>query len=153
MCKQANALGWEVDILCSAKDPKAIKDFTGSSRVIPSMPETFDESAIEENSAVVLMNHSYVRDLQYLLKLSDKKLSYLGMLGAAKRRDRMFSEIFELNPEVSDEFLESIYTPAGLNIGAETPEEIALSILAEIMTVVEQKEPFSLKVISGKIHL
>lgn len=152
LCQQASFLGWEVDVLCSAKDPKSTNDFTGCSKVIPSMPETFCSDFIEENSAVVLMNHSYVQDLQYLLKLKDRKLCYLGMLGAVKRRDRMFSEIFEINPEISEDFLESIHTPAGLNIGAKTPEEIALSILAEIMTVVKQRQPFSLKSISGKIH-
>lgn len=98
------------------------------------------------------MNHSYVLDLQYLLKLANKNLAYLGMLGAVKRRDKMFSEIFELNPEISDDFLDNIHTPAGLNIGAETPEEIALSILSEIMSVVKQKKPFSLKSILGNIN-
>ena len=98
------------------------------------------------------MNHSYVQDLKYLLKLADHSPAYLGILGAAKRRDNLFSEIFEYNPEISEAFLDGICTPAGLNIGAQTPEEIALSILAEIMAIVHNKKPNSLKNITGKLH-
>ena len=95
------------------------------------------------------MNHSYVQDLKYLLKLADHSPAYLGILGAAKRRDNLFSEIFEYNPEISEAFLDGICTPAGLNIGAQTPEEIALSILAEIMAIVHNKKPNSLKILQG----
>ena len=54
--------------------------------------------------------------------------------------------------DISDEFLETIYTPAGLHIGAQTPEEIAVSIVAEILSVIRKKEPFSLRKLNGKIH-
>lgn len=157
LCQMASLLGWEIDVLCSVKDPKTKNDFVGSSRVIPMIPETFNSTMIEKNSAVVLMNHSYAKDLQYLLKLQGVKLAYLGMLGAVKRRERMLNELstsLEMTTNFDDleQFIESIYAPAGLNIGSETPEEIALSILAEIMAVVKQKNPFSLKTIMGNIH-
>jgi len=68
------------------------------------------------------------------------------------RRERLFNELFEFVPDISDEFLETIYTPAGLHIGAETPEEIAVSIVAEILSVIRKKEPFSLRKLTGKIN-
>mgnify|MGYP006263872743 CR=1 FL=1 len=73
-------------------------------------------------------------------------------MGAAKRREKMLHELLELTPEVTDDFLDTIHTPAGLNIGAITPEEIAMSITAEILSVMRNKEVFSLKKISGGIH-
>jgi xanthine dehydrogenase accessory factor len=73
-------------------------------------------------------------------------------LGAPDRRERLFNELFEFAPDISDEFLDNIYTPAGLHIGAQTPEEIALSIVAEILSVVRKKAPFSLRKLNGKIH-
>ena len=47
---------------------------------------------------------------------------------------------------------QTIYTPAGLHIGAKTPQEIAISIIAEILAVTRNKDPFSLRNITGKIH-
>lgn len=153
LCEMASFLGWEVNVITSIKETKQISDFEGATTVVGDSPETIQFTNINDNTAVVLMNHSYVQDLHYLVKLIGHKPQYLGILGAAKRRERLFNELFELAPEVTDAFLETIYTPAGLNIGAETPEEIALSILAEIQSVVKEKEPFSLRKITGKINV
>jgi xanthine dehydrogenase accessory factor len=87
-----------------------------------------------------------------VLKLVDKKPAYLGILGAAKRRDKMFNELFEYDSSISEDFLERIFTPAGLNLGAQTPEEIALSILSEILATIKNKKPASLKTVIGHIH-
>ena len=152
LCKMASLLGWQVDIISSIKDPKNSRDFPGANSVIGSDAAMIDFSNVDANTGIVIMNHSYVQDLKYLLKLVDKKPAYLGVLGAAKRRDKMFAELFEYNPEISEVFLESICTPAGLNLGAETPEEIALAILAEILATLKNKNPYSLKNTSGNIH-
>lgn len=152
LCKMASLLGWEVDVVTCIKDTKQLSDFDGATTVVGQSPETIQFSDINDNTAIVLMNHSYVQDLRYLVKLSEHQPKYIGILGAAKRRERMFNELFDFAPDVSDEFLDTIYTPAGLNIGAETPEEIALSILAEIQMVIKEKEPFSLRKITGKIN-
>lgn len=152
LCKIASNLGWEVDIITSAKDSKQISDFPGANAVLGESPETIQFSNIEENTAIVIMNHSYVQDLKYVIKLAEHKPKYIGILGAPNRRERLFNELFEFVPDISDEFLDNIYTPAGLHIGAQTPEEIALSIVAEILSVIRKKEPFSLRKINGKIH-
>lgn len=153
LCKIAANLGWEIDIITSAKDSKQLSDFPGANSVIGDSPETIQFSDIEENTAIVIMNHSYVQDLKYVVKLSEYNPKYIGILGAPKRRERLFNELFEFVPGISDEFLENIYTPAGLHIGAQTPEEIALSIVAEILSVIRKKEPFSLRKINGKIDI
>ena len=153
LCKMASLLGWQVDVITSVKDPKQLGDFPGANSVIAQSPEITQFDNINNNSAAVIMNHSYVQDLRYIVKLNEYKVKYIGILGAVKRRERLFNELFDFAPEVSEEFLESIYTPAGLNIGAETPEEIALSILAEIQIVIKEKEPFSLRKVTGKINI
>ena len=152
LCKIAAQLGWEIHVITSAKDSKQLSDFSGATSVIGETPETISFSDINENTAIVIMNHSYVQDLKYVLKLSEYKPKYIGILGAPKRRERLFNELFELSPDISEEFLDVIYTPAGLHIGAQTPEEIAVSILAEILSVIRKKEPFSLRKLTGKIH-
>lgn len=152
LCKIAANLGWEIDVITSAKESKRLSDFPGANSVVGNSPETIEFSNISENTAIVIMNHSYVQDLKYVVKLSEYNPKYIGILGAPKRRERLFNELFEFVPDITDEFLENIYTPAGLHIGAKTPEEIAVSIIAEILSVIRQKEPFSLRKINGKIH-
>ena len=152
LCKMASLLGWQVDLISSLKDPKSIVDFPGAHSVTASDAEIIDFSHVNAHTGIVIMNHSYAQDLKYLLKLVDKKPAYLGILGAAKRRDKMFNELFEYNAAISEDFLESIFTPAGLNLGAQTPEEIAISILAEILATIKKKKPDSLKTVTGQIH-
>ncbi|TVZ56007.1 xanthine/CO dehydrogenase XdhC/CoxF family maturation factor [Lutibacter sp. Hel_I_33_5] len=152
LCKQANQLGWQVDIITSVKDPKKLSDFPGANSVDAQTPELIEFNTINNNTAIVIMNHNFTYDLRYLIKLEEQSPIYIGVLGAAKRREKLLNELFEFAPDISDAFLEKLHTPAGLNIGAETPEEIALSILAEILSVVRKKEVFSLKKITGKIH-
>jgi xanthine/CO dehydrogenase XdhC/CoxF family maturation factor len=152
LCKIASNLGWEIDVITSAKDSKHLSDFPGANSVIGNTPETINFKDINSNTAIVIMNHSYVQDLKYVIKLSECQPKYIGILGAPNRRERLFNELFEFVPDISDHFLDSIYTPAGLHIGAQTPEEIALSIVAEILSVVRKKEPFSLRNLNGKIQ-
>jgi xanthine/CO dehydrogenase XdhC/CoxF family maturation factor len=152
LCKVAATLGWEIDVITSVKDSKQITDFPGANSVVGDSPETIQFTNIEENTAIVIMNHSYVHDLKYVIKLADYQPKYIGILGAPNRRERLFNELFEFAPDISDEFLDNIYTPAGLHIGAQTPEEIAVSIVAEILSVIRKKEPFSLRNLTGKIH-
>lgn len=152
LCKSAALLGWEIDVITSIKDPKQLADFPGAKSVSSNTPEGFNADIIDSQSAVVLMTHNYAQDLRYLLKLEHTNLQYIGVLGSAKRREQLQNDLFDYNPELREDFLDSIYSPAGLNIGAITPEEIALSILSEILATIRNKKPINLKTISGKIH-
>lgn len=152
LCEIASNLGWQIEVYTSIKDSKSQLDFPGSFSVKGTTPETITFSSIEENTAIVLMNHSFVQDLKYLVKLSKYKPQYIGIIGAPKRREKLFNQLFEYVPDLEEEFLDTIFTPAGLHIGATTPEEIAISIIAEILAVVRKKEPFSLKKLSKNIN-
>jgi len=149
----ASLLGWEVIVVTSLSDPQNKGDFPGAHQLLAISPETFDINDINEQTAVVLMTHNYVKDLKYLTVLKDSSPIYLGLLGPAKRRERLLNEFIESNPTVREEFFDVIYGPTGLNIGAETPQEISLSICSEILSVLRKQEPKSLKYKNGKIHL
>jgi len=152
LCQISCNLGWEVDVITPPEDSKGIKYFPGANSVTSNSPETIQFSNIEDNTALVIMNHNYVQDLKYVIKLAEYKPKYIGIIGAPQRREQLFNELFEFVPDICENFLESIYTPAGLHIGAETPEEIAISIVAEILSVIRKKEPFSLRNPTGKIY-
>jgi xanthine/CO dehydrogenase XdhC/CoxF family maturation factor len=144
--------GWEVAVCSSPQEEKDIADFPGASQLIQVEPEVFDVSAFDLQTAVILMTHSYVKDLKYLLALKDSEPAYLGLLGPAGRRERLLGDFIEQYPEVKEEFLECIHGPAGLDIGAETPQEIAIAVMAEILAVIRAKKPIQLKNKKGAIH-
>ncbi len=151
LCVMAYQLGWEVDIITSIKDPKVLSDFPGAKSVTAQTPEIVDLK-IDNETVVVLMTHTYVQDLKYLLKLESLKPKYIGIIGSSKRREQLQNELIHYSPDLSEKFLESIYSPAGLHIGAITPEEIALSILSEILSVIRKTETVSLRTYTENIN-
>ncbi|WP_411895525.1 XdhC family protein [Winogradskyella sp. A2] len=151
LCEMASLLGWEVDVITSVKDPKELRDFPGAKSVDSQDPELLDIN-IDRNTAVVLMTHNYARDLKFLLRLQLAEIIYLGVLGSSKRREQLKNDLLNYSANLNIDFLESIYSPSGLNIGAITPEEIALSILSEIMAVTRHKEAVSLREIKHRIN-
>ena len=152
MCSAASLMGWEVAVIASPRDPRTETNFPGAAEVLHLTPEETTDLAIDAETAVILMNHSYATDLKFLLSLRDKEPAYIGLLGAVKRREQLFNELIELHPEIDDTFLDRIHGPAGLDIGAITPQEIAVSIIAEILALLRKKEAHSLSRKLDQIH-
>ena len=75
------------------------------------------------------MSHNYLRDIAYLRSLLDAEWRYLGVMGPRGRTEQMLGEIGR------SEALERLHAPSGLDIGAETPDEVARAIVAEILAV------------------
>lgn len=153
LCKASSQLGWEVRIIASPRDPKGIEFFTGATQISyldPQMPIDFK---IDSHTAVVLMNHNYARDFHFLLTLQKQNPFYIGILGSAQRREQILHDLFEYNSDLALEFIDAVYSPAGINIGAITPQEIAISILSEIIAVKHNKEVPSLRFRMGSIHV
>ncbi|MDG3584034.1 XdhC family protein [Galbibacter pacificus] len=152
LCAMASSCGWEITIVAPETDPKTLENFPGAKAIVNTRPEIFDPAIIDNQTAVVLMTHSYSKDLQYLLKLTNKKHRYLGILGPLRRREKLFNELTEHQPDIDLDFFESVHGPAGVNIGAETPQEIAVSIIAEILSVFREQKVIPLKNKKGRIH-
>ncbi|MCL6265939.1 XdhC family protein [Flagellimonas myxillae] len=151
LCKYASLTGWEVTVVASPGEEKKEGDFPGIHQLINVEPEAFRLS-LDAQTAVVIMTHSYVKDLQFLMALKDEKGPYIALLGPYRRREKLFDELLERCPDIHEEFLDQIHGPAGIDIGAETPQEIAVSIVSEILSVVRGKKPALLKHKMGKIH-
>jgi xanthine/CO dehydrogenase XdhC/CoxF family maturation factor len=145
LCESGALLGWEVIVVTSASDPQKKDDFPGVDIFLQEEPEVLSPDWVTEETAVVLMTHSYARDLKYLLVLKETRPAYLGMLGPARRREKLLNEFTEYFEEVIDDFLDAIYGPAGLDIGSETPREIALSVCAEILALHRGRKTNSLR--------
>ncbi len=141
LTKLAEFSGWEVSVICSISNPKTMKDFLGAKEVLAMQAESLKGLEMDDQTAVVLMSHNYATDLKHLLAIKEKKPVYIGILGAKKRREKLLDEFFNFHPEVEESFLGKIHGPAGLDVGAITPQEIAISIMAEIMAVMRKKQP------------
>ena len=152
LCRYAALTGWEVTVVSGPLESKTISNFPGATAFYSVSPDALELSSIDHETAVVLMSHNYANDLKYLLELKDSKPAYLGLLGPAKRREKLLAQFLEYCPEADPDFIESVHGPAGLNIGAETPQEIAISILSEILTVIRKQTPMPLKEKTGGIH-
>lgn len=151
LCAIASMTGWEVTIVANPKEEKTITDFPGATEFVNKDPENLRFRS-DKQTAIILMTHSYVKDLQYLINLKDHRPAYMGVLGPSRRREKLFNELLDQAPETTIEFIEAIHGPAGLDLGAETPQEIAISILAEILTVINKAEGIPLKNKEGRIH-
>jgi xanthine dehydrogenase accessory factor len=152
LCQEAKLLGWEVIIVASPEESKSCDFFPGANSLISPTYDNLDISGMDGQSAIVLMTHSFNKDVQYLIALKNTLPAYIGLVGSVKRRERVLSMLLDHCPDISTEFLDQIYGPAGINIGAETSSEIAISIIAEILGVVRNKKPDALRNKVGSIH-
>lgn len=152
LCLFASFLGWEVVVITSAANQQTIQDFPGAKELLQVDPNLLKINWINEQTAIVFMTHSYAKDLQYLLAFKDSSPIYMGLLGPFNRREKIINDIIEHYPEVETAFLDKIYGPTGLNIGAETAQEIAVSICAEILSVTREQKPDFLKNKLTAIH-
>jgi xanthine dehydrogenase accessory factor len=119
-------LYWEVRIVSEPNKIQNRKDLT----IIA--PSDFSENLLDKNSAALLMSHSLETDKKNLRKLATSSVKYIGMLGPKTRSERILNELAAEGIKIDSN---KIFAPTGLDLGASTPEEIALSIVAELKAV------------------
>lgn len=118
----ARAIGWRVEVV----KPRAAFD-------------------ARELDAAVVMTHNFARDAEILRQLLSSQIQYIGLLGPRSRGDELLAEVGASRDA-------RLHSPIGLDLGGETPEEIALSIVAEIQTVFERRSARSLRELRTPIH-
>jgi xanthine dehydrogenase accessory factor len=114
--------------------------------------EQLNDIQIDQYTAIVLMSHDYRTDKRNLPKALATEAFYIGMLGPRVRSEKIFTELADEGKPVANIDMERIHAPAGLDIGAVSPEEIALSMLAEIKAVFSKREGGFLKLRHVPIH-
>jgi xanthine dehydrogenase accessory factor len=153
LVKMADVLGWETTVVDGRPSLARPERFVPSCRVLVSRPESvLEKIRFDDETVFLLMTHNYNYDLAMLKALVKKNVAYIGSLGPRQKLDRMLEEMRGEGITVTQEQLDHIYGPSGLEIGAETPEEIGLSILAEIKAVLAKKEGRSLRKNENVIH-
>ncbi len=102
--------------------------------VVGPMADTLRDMPMDPFTYVVLVTRGHRLDFECLLAMLDKSVPYIGMIGS-KRRVRAVFQLLEEEKGIARERLRNVYAPIGLDIGAETPAEIATAIMAEIILV------------------
>jgi xanthine dehydrogenase accessory factor len=149
----AAVLGWNITVVDGRPNYVTAKRFLLANKLVVSKPETvLDSIELNEWTAFVLMTHNYNYEFAFLKKLLPLHPSYIGILGPKKKLDRMLGELEEDGMVITERNLEAIHGPVGLDIGSETSEEIALSIVAEIKAVFSKRNGNPLKFKTTVIH-
>jgi len=118
-------------------------------RIVVGHPaESLPGLPFDDRSAVLVISHVYEKDREALEQLLDAPVAYLGLQGNRQR----CAKLLEAVGPVSDAQRARLYAPAGLDLGAENPEAIALSMLAEIQSVLTGFPGGHLRDRKGSIH-
>jgi xanthine/CO dehydrogenase XdhC/CoxF family maturation factor len=142
-------LGWSVHIVTPRQTAAARERFAG---VVPEGLQAAADVgrlANRPGTAAVVMTHNFLDDLELLRRLAQSPLVYLGVLGPRERTRRLEGGLHRSGIALSSL---SLHAPAGLDIGADSGEEIALSIAAEIQSVVAGRSAGFLRDRRGPIH-
>lgn len=130
----AQTLGYRVTIADPRTKFANRERFPHADEIIPQWPhKAIEQLEIGPSTACVILTHDPKIDEPALQSLLGKGAGYVGAIGSRKTHAERFERLAKLG--VSAEQLGEVYAPIGLNLGAETPEEIALAILAEVVAV------------------
>lgn len=124
---QARLLGWEVHAI------ESITEF---------------EASLDPWTVAVVATHNYGKDCAALRHLAPLAFPYLGVIGPRRRRDELLSDVLDSGAVLTSK----LFAPAGLHLSAETPSEIALSVVAEIQAVLTKASGLSLRERRAPIH-
>jgi xanthine/CO dehydrogenase XdhC/CoxF family maturation factor len=152
LASAALRLGWRVTVAdprSRALDPDR---FRGAHLNGSAPPDVATEVAADARTVVVVMSHNYLRDAEYLTGFFGRRLAYLGILGPRDRTDRLLRELADNGVTLTDDDRMHLHAPAGLDVGADAPEEVATAVLAEVLAVLHGASGIPLRERPGPIH-
>ncbi len=142
----AKSLGWHVTIADRRASYARSERFPGADRIAHPQQVT-----ITADTVTVVKAHHYPDDAAMLRLLLESPARYIGMLGPRSRTDRMIAEFSHFHP--TPQQLARLHAPVGLDLGATDPREIAIAVIAEILSVIHDRTASGLRDRSTSIHL
>jgi xanthine dehydrogenase accessory factor len=147
----ADVLGWQSTVLDGRPSHATCRRFPEAAQVVVSDAlHALSGLSLDDRTAVLLMTHNYQYDLALLEQLIDSDVAYIGILGPKSKTKRLIDDLPEGKRLPS--LLEKVHGPAGLDLGAETSDEIALSILSEVKAALAGKSGSPLRLKNDPIH-
>lgn len=149
----AQALGWHVSVVSRNAGHGIHARFSAADRVlVAEADEALDGLPHEGGAIAVVMTHNYFEDLRVLRALIPRGPRYVALLGPKRRTARLLGALEDEGLMSCGEPVPWLHGPAGLDIGADTPEEIALAIVAEIRAVVADRKGGFARARRGPLH-
>lgn len=134
LAKLAATIGFKIHVLDDREKFANQERFPeAESVVVETIPEWLQRAEIPASAYVVIVTRGHTHDLDALRSLAKRELRYLGLIGSKAKVKRIYDALIEEGMPV--EYLQRVHAPVGLDIGAVSPEEIAVSILAELIAV------------------
>jgi xanthine/CO dehydrogenase XdhC/CoxF family maturation factor len=144
----ARELGWRTEVVDPQARPATRSRFAVADKVTLSRPEDVSaQVSITPPTMTLLMSHNYSHDLEMLGFLLSSPARYIGVMGPRQRTERMLGEL-----GASRAAADRLHAPAGLDIGANGPREIAVSVIAEMRAVLDGRCGGMLRERHGAIH-
>lgn len=149
----ASRLGWRTAVVDDRRAFLTAERFPHADELVSCEPaEAAERTSPDERTYVVVMSHNYLRDKDYLRAFLPSPAPYVAMLGPSRRLERLLDELRREGFEPPPGSVDRVHGPAGLDIGAEGPEEIAWAILAEALAVRRRARGGFLRHRPGPIH-
>jgi len=153
VARLAKELGWNVTLVDHRPALATKERFPSLDALILARPEEVAEKIpLKAHHFAAVLTHNFSYDLQLLRTLLPSSVRYIGLLGPSKRTELLLEKLRETGFTPSARQLERLHNPIGLNIGAESPEEIALSIVSEIQAFLAGRGGGYLRDHGGPIH-
>ena len=151
LCRAAKLIGWRA-IVADARAMFATRArIPSADELIVAWPdEAFARVRADHQTAVVVLTHDDKFDRPALIAALATEAFYIGALGSRRNQERRRARLLEAGADEQE--LERIHGPCGLDVGAETQEETAISIVAEILAVRAGREGGPLRVAGQRIH-
>ncbi|MCM3881654.1 MAG: XdhC/CoxI family protein [Vicinamibacterales bacterium] len=134
LAKLAATIGFKIHVLDDREkfaNPERFPD--AESVVVETIPDWLQRADIPSSAYVVIVTRGHTHDLDALRSLAKRELRYLGLIGSKAKVKRIYDALLDEGMPV--EYLQRVHAPVGLDIGAVSPEEIAVAILAELIAV------------------
>lgn len=149
----AQTLGWQVIVADPRSEFATPNRFpTADRRIIAPAADLVEQCAPPPDAVAVVMTHRYVHDVPVLKQLFGRELAYIGLLGPKQRAARILTDLAAEGVHPTPEHLGRFHAPVGLDLGADTPQEVALSIVAEIQATLGGRNARPLREREKPIH-
>lgn len=149
----AKELGWHVTVIDPRPGYATRSRFPLADTLIVCPPEeVYEHIKLHRGTVAVVMTHHYLHDADLLKVLLPLPLRYLGLLGSKKRTQQLLHKVQRESVSPNQINLDLIHSPIGLDIGADTPEEIALAVAAEIQAVLAGRLGGMLRIREEPLH-
>jgi xanthine dehydrogenase accessory factor len=134
LARLANEVGFRIHVVDDREKFANAERFPYAAEVVADdIPAWVERTAIPPHAYVVIVTRGHTNDLEALRALAPRDLRYLGLIGSRAKVARIFDALTA--DQMPADFLQHVHAPIGLDIGAVTPQEIAVSILAELIAV------------------